>query len=52
MLVVLKRDQEEVGRHAAHFIANAIRRKASLTLGLATGTTMAGVYRELVRLHR
>ena len=52
MLVVLKRDQEEVGRHAAHFVANAIRRKASLTLGLATGTTMVGVYRELVRLHR
>src|SRR5882724_3495381 len=52
MLVVLKRDQEEVGRCAAHFVANAIRKKASLTLGLATGTTMVGVYRELVRLHR
>jgi hypothetical protein len=36
MLVVLKRDQEEVGCHAAQFVANAIRRKASLTLGLAT----------------
>jgi glucosamine-6-phosphate deaminase len=52
MLVVLKRDQEEVGRHAARFVASAIRTNAALTLGLATGNTMAGVYRELVRLHR
>lgn len=36
MLVVLKRDQEEVDRRAAHFVANAIRRKVPLTLGLAT----------------
>ena len=52
MLVVLKRDQEEISRHAAHFVAGAIRKNGALTLGLATGSTMVGMYRELVRLHR
>src|SRR5260370_37445277 len=52
MLMLVNRDEEEVCHHASNFVANAIRRKASLTLGLATGTTMGGVYRELVRLHR
>lgn len=52
MLVVLKRDHEEISRQAACFIAGTVRRKPSATLGLATGSTMMGVYKELVRLHR
>lgn len=52
MLVVLRRDQEEINRQAGCFIAGAIRKKAFATLGLATGSTMVGVYKELVRLHR
>src|SRR5260370_23361059 len=52
MLMLVNRDEEEVCHHASNFVAKAIRRKASRTLGLATGTTMVGVYRELVRLHR
>jgi glucosamine-6-phosphate deaminase len=52
MLVVLQHNQEEVSRQAAKMIAGAIRRNPSVRLGLATGGTMIGVYRELVRLHR
>jgi len=52
MLVVLERDTEQVGLQAAKIVAGAIRRNSSLRLGLATGSTMIGVYRELVRRHR
>jgi glucosamine-6-phosphate deaminase len=33
-------------------VANAVRQNPALRLGLATGTTVLGVYRELARLHR
>src|SRR6266581_1620319 len=52
MLVILKRDNEEANEHAAQLIAGAIRKKPSLTLGLATGNTMVGLYQQLVRLHQ
>jgi len=52
MLVILKRDNEEVNEHAAQLIAGAIKKKPSLTLGLATGNTMVGLYQHLVRLHQ
>ena len=52
MLVILKRDADEASRHAAQLIASAICRKPALVLGLATGSTMIGVYQELVRLNQ
>ncbi len=52
MLVILKRDDEESSRQAAQLIASAVRKKPTLTLGLATGVTMLGVYKHLVRLHK
>src|SRR6267142_5643906 len=52
MLVILKHDDEEISRQAAQLIASAVRKKPALTLGLATGRTMVGVYRHLVSLHK
>jgi glucosamine-6-phosphate deaminase len=52
MLLVLKPNSEELGREAARVVANAVRRNPALRLGLATGSTMVGMYQELVRLHR
>ena len=52
MLVILKRDNEEVNEQAALLIAGAIKKKPALTLGLATGGTMVGLYKHLVRLHQ
>jgi glucosamine-6-phosphate deaminase len=51
MLLVLKTSPEELGREAARFVANAVRRNPGLRLGLATGSSTVGMYRELVRLH-
>ena len=52
MLLILKPGKEELGREAARIVANAIRRNPALRLGLATGSTTLGMYKELVRLHR
>jgi glucosamine-6-phosphate deaminase len=52
MLLVLKPGTEELGREAARIVANAVRRKPALRLGLATGSTPLEMYKELVRLHR
>jgi glucosamine-6-phosphate deaminase len=52
MLVILKRDNEEVNEQAAQLIAGAIKKKPALSLGLATGGTMVGLYKHLVLLHQ
>jgi glucosamine-6-phosphate deaminase len=52
MLVVLKSNYEELSLEAARIVANAIRQNAAVRLGLATGSTTIGLYRELARLHR
>jgi glucosamine-6-phosphate deaminase len=52
MLVVLKKDEEEISRQTARMIAGAVKRKPSMVLGLATGGTMIGVYKELVKIHK
>jgi glucosamine-6-phosphate deaminase len=51
MLILLKSNYEELSREAARIVANAVRSNPSVTLGLATGSTMLGMYEELVRLH-
>ena len=52
MLVVLKRDYQEVSREAARLVAGAVRAKPRIVLGLATGSTPLGLYKELVTLYR
>lgn len=52
MLLLLKKNTQEVGVQAAKLIASAIRKNPALRLGLATGSTMIGVYRELARMHQ
>src|ERR1700687_3231133 len=52
MLVVLAKNHEELSREAALMLANAVRHNPATRLGLATGSTTLGVYRELARLHR
>jgi glucosamine-6-phosphate deaminase len=49
-------DHDSLAREVAHRIASVMRERATAgqrcVLGLATGSTPIGVYRELVRLHR
>src|ERR1051325_8650886 len=52
MLVILKCDNEQVNEQAAQLIAAAVKKKPSLTLGLATTNTMVGLYKHLVRMHQ
>jgi glucosamine-6-phosphate deaminase len=52
MLVVLKTSYEEMSREAARIVASAVTSKPSVTLGLATGSTTLGMYKELVRLYK
>jgi len=52
MLVLLKPSYEELSREAARIVAITVKNNPSVTLGLATGSTTLGMYRELVRRHQ
>jgi glucosamine-6-phosphate deaminase len=53
---VIVDDHDDIGRQVAQRIAEVIRSRRAAgmhtVLGLATGSTPIGVYRELIRLHR
>jgi glucosamine-6-phosphate deaminase len=52
MEVIVKRTYDEISALAAGMIAELIRSKPYCVLGLATGATPVGTYRELIRIHR
>ena len=52
MRVIVEEHADAVAVRAASFIAALVRRKPDCVLGLATGGTPVGTYRELIRLHR
>ena len=51
MLVHLQPDYDAVSATAARIVAAWVRRDPALVLGLATGGTTLGMYRELSRMH-
>lgn len=52
MLLILKPTPDEVARDAARIVSKTVRANPALRLGLATGATTIGMYKELVRLHQ
>lgn len=48
----MARNEQEMSRWAAERIIETVRTRPSLVLGLATGSTPEGIYRELVEDHR
>ncbi len=52
MRVIILPDPAAVATKAATFIAQLVRKKPDCVLGLATGGTPLGTYRELIRLHQ
>jgi len=52
MFVILTKGYEELSRRSAAIVSAAIRNRPDLRMGLATGTTPLGTYRELARMHR
>lgn len=51
MLVIIKKNYDEMSREAAKIIADMLRKKPNLVLGLATGSTPLGLYKELIRMY-
>lgn len=52
MEVIVKNTYDEVGALAGNMIAEVVRRNPRCVLGLATGSTPLGTYKELIRLHK
>jgi glucosamine-6-phosphate deaminase len=51
MEVIIKENYEEISKEAAEIIRDAIHLKPNLVLGLATGSTPIGTYKELIQMH-
>ncbi len=52
MEITITENYEEMSKVSAQIIAEEIRKKHNLVLGLATGDTPIGTYKELVRIHK
>lgn len=52
MEVIIKDTYEEISALAARMIARVVCDKPNAVVGLATGSTPLGTYRELIRLHK
>ncbi len=53
MQVFIKEDYEEMSRKAAEIVAEEMGNKnGKFVLGLATGSTPVGLYKELIRMHK
>lgn len=52
MLLIIERDYDNMSQKGAQIVASAIRSTRPLVLGLASGATPLGMYRELVRMYR
>ena len=52
MRVIISKDYDEMSKTAGSFVRERLLKKPNLVLGLATGSTPVGLYKELIRLHR
>jgi len=52
MDIIIKENYQELSLYTAKLIASFIKRKPDCVLGLATGSTPLGTYKELIRLHK
>lgn len=52
MQVIIKSDYDAMSKEGAKIVANVVRSKPNAVLGLATGSTPIGLYKELIRMHK
>lgn len=52
MRVLIAKNYERVSREAAQIVYELVRRKPNCVLGLATGSTPLGLYKEMIRMHK
>lgn len=52
MKLIVKKDYESMSQEVANMVKNEIKSNPKLVLGLATGSTPKGLYKELIRMHK
>jgi len=52
MLVIVTENYDELSKIAAKKVAELVRKKPTAVLGLATGSSPIGLYKELIRMHK
>src|SRR3989344_2564660 len=52
MKILIKNSYEEISEEAAGIIIEKIKTKKKTVLGLATGSTPIGLYKELIKAHK
>ena len=52
MDIIIKENYDELSLYTAKLIADLVKSKPNCVLGLATGSTPIGTYKELVRMHK
>jgi len=52
MDIIIRENYEKMSKCAAEIIAGYVKAKPDCVLGLATGSTPIGAYRELIKMHR
>ncbi|NLW56949.1 MAG: glucosamine-6-phosphate deaminase [Firmicutes bacterium] len=52
MRIIVENNYDEMSRTAAGIVADEVRRKPDCVLGLATGSTPLGMYRELIAMYQ
>ncbi len=52
MKIFIEKNYEEMSKKAAEIFIDAIKEKPNIILGLATGSTPIGLYKELIRAHK
>ncbi|MCM8815525.1 MAG: glucosamine-6-phosphate deaminase [Candidatus Omnitrophica bacterium] len=52
MRVIIRKTYEEISKEAANLVKSRIEKKPDLVLGLATGSTPLGLYKELIRMNK
>ncbi len=52
MKLFVEKDYEKLSKLAANIVKEEIEKKPNIVLGLATGSTPEGMYKELIRLHK
>jgi glucosamine-6-phosphate deaminase len=52
MEVIIEKNYENISRQGAKVVAQVLNTKPNAVLGLATGSTPLGLYKELIRMHK
>lgn len=52
MKIIVKSDYLELSKTAANIVRDEIKKKPNAVLGLPTGSTPIGMYKELIRMHK